>query len=226
MNNQKTTKSESDARALTEEIERATANEAEMMEAAETGAAGAAEMTEAAGERGVGQIGRRIQNARLGNVATGLPTEGEVGTRVDRLLNEQLGDFDDQSDDLEVVGGGWSEKAGEMGNDWVADNSELARDEQELTEADNFVGAESRRQTEERLRDDYVDYLTEIKKGTPWETRIMTANTERLTGETVTAVDNLIKSEAVHPAKLEHLKHKMTVALLKDAYGRNFGDRN
>lgn len=231
------TNSERDARALTEEIERATTDQASdgivgngTMSSAEVVGVGTA--TEAS-EKNFNSEEQRSQRARLGNVATGLPAEGEVGTRAGGLLNEQLGNFDDHSDDFEAVEGAWNERSGEVANDFAINDQELARDrrelaedEQELTEADNFVGAESRQQVEERLRDDYADYLTEIREGSPRDFRIMTANAERLTDETVATVNNLIKAEAVHPAKLARLKHKMTVALLKDAYGRNFGDRN
>ena len=78
----------------------------------------------------------------------------------------------------------------------------------------------------ERLGEDYRDYLTEIGKGSPRDFRIMTKNADRLTDEAVMTVDHLIKGKVTHPAALEQKRFELMTVLLKDAYGRNFGDRN
>ncbi len=223
MRNQKVG-SEQDARALTAEIDRATdevvdasKTEGQRAESSENEGAGL-ERTRRRGERILGhsRVGNdsEIVSSDAGRVLDTANDWGSAGSRVEGVLDTRA-----------VV----DREAVELRHDTeelVHETTELIDDEGELTEAQNFVGEETPLQVRERLAADREDYLTEIGKGSPRDFKIMTANAERLTDEAVTAVQHLIKEEAVHPANLAHIKHEMTVALLKDAYSRVFGDRN
>lgn len=223
MKNQKVTNSEREARALTEEIERATAG-VEAVAAAEGGQEGAG----AVKRENVMSKRSRADQARIGSRVAGLPMADttEVGVIEDQAMGAgaEIGVGDDRG--LESESEAERNVEGLEAAERQDDQRELAVDEAELTEAENFVGTETQLQVGERLRDDREDYLTELGKGSPRDFKIMTANTERLTNEAMMAVQHLIKEEAVHPARLAQVRHKMMVSLLKDAYSRVFGDRN
>lgn len=193
-----------DAQVLTEDMGQAT-NLVDVANVASMGGAAAWQKTMGAnGEAAGRQIGGTTQRGE---------GSSRLGARV--LTGQALGN---------LAVNGATETLGQQ--ELMASQAEIARDEAELTHAEEFVGDETATQMRERLADDREDLVTELGDGSPRDFRIMTKNTERLTNEAVTAVDHLIKEQAVHPAKLEQVRFKMMTALLKDAYSRNFGDRN
>lgn len=220
--------SEQDARALTAEIDRATEVAADRGADVVVGEMTTGERSESSEKTGADLERMRLRGERIlghsraddkasnyvARVLDEVPTRGVASNRSEGVLDAQLAAdraaVELRRNEIELANA----------------TTELIDDEEELVEAQNFVGEETPLQVRERLAADREDYLTEIGKGSPRDFKIMTANAERLTDEAVTAVQHLIKEEAVHPANLAHIKHEMTVALLKDAYSRVFGDRN
>lgn len=88
----------------------------------------------------------------------------------------------------------------------------------------SLVGTESKKEVSERLDDDAKDALTE--EGSGLDHDIMTASAERLTWSAVAGVDKTIKEKATKPRTLERERHLGMVALLRGAFGRDFGSRN
>lgn len=88
----------------------------------------------------------------------------------------------------------------------------------------SLVGMASKKEVQERLNDDLED--AKLETGSGWGHDIMTASTERLTWGAVAKVDKEIKEKAPKPGALERTRHLGMVALLKGAFGRDFGSRN
>lgn len=93
----------------------------------------------------------------------------------------------------------------------------------ELEAGANVVGAESKKEVRERLRDDRDDL--KMEEGAGWEHDLLTKGQERLTDEAVKQIDVAVNQKAVQPAELEKLRFLGMNAILA-TYGRKFGERN
>ncbi len=93
----------------------------------------------------------------------------------------------------------------------------------ELEAGANVVGAESKKEVRERLRDDRDDL--KMEEGAGWEHDLLTKGQERLTDGAVKSIDAAVKQREVRPAELEKLRFLGMNAILA-TYGRKFGERN
>lgn len=93
----------------------------------------------------------------------------------------------------------------------------------ELEAGANVVGAESKKEVRERLRDDRDDL--KMEEGAGWEHDLLTKGQERLTDAAVKQIDTAVNQKAVQPAELERLRFLGMNAILA-TYGRKFGERN
>lgn len=93
----------------------------------------------------------------------------------------------------------------------------------ELEAGANVVGAESKKEVRERLRDDRDDL--KMEEGAGWEHDLLTKGQERLTDEAVKKIDAAVNQKAMQPAELEKLRFLGMNAILA-TYGRKFGERN
>ena len=102
---------------------------------------------------------------------------------------------------------------------------EVARDERELTQAQEFVGEESKIQTRERLADDLEDARNEAGEGLGFENRIGAKNQEGVARMVAPEVDKLVNQKSFRVSDLERIyRHGVNTTL--GIFGRRIGDRN
>lgn len=87
----------------------------------------------------------------------------------------------------------------------------------------NVVGGESKKEIQERLKDDREDL--KVESGDGWEHNLLTKSQEGLTKEAVQQIDKIIKNNSYRPADLERERFLGMAAILR-TYGRKFGERN
>ena len=87
----------------------------------------------------------------------------------------------------------------------------------------NVVGGESKKEIQERFKDDHEDL--KVESGGGWAHDLLTKSQEGLTKEAVQQVDKIIKNNSYRPADLERERFLGMVAILR-TYGRKFGERN
>lgn len=101
----------------------------------------------------------------------------------------------------------------------------LARDEQELTEAEQFVGEETSRQVGERLADDREDLMTEMGQGLALENRVMARTQEGVAKAVAPKVEQMVGQASYRPADLMRLYRQGVNETLR-VFNRRIGDRN
>ena len=101
----------------------------------------------------------------------------------------------------------------------------LARDEQELTEAEQFVGEETSRQVGERLADDREDLMTEMGQGLALENRVMARTQEGVAKAVAPKVEQMVGQASYRPADLMRL-YRQGVNETLGVFNRRIGDRN
>lgn len=101
----------------------------------------------------------------------------------------------------------------------------LARDEQELTEAEQFVGEETSRQVGERLADDREDLMTEMGQGLALENRVMAKTQEGVAKAVAPKVEQMVGQAIYRPADLMRLYRQGVNETLR-VFNRRIGDRN
>ena len=102
---------------------------------------------------------------------------------------------------------------------------EVARDEQELTQAQEFVGEESRIQAKERLADDLEDARNEAGEGLGFENRIVAKNQEGVARMVGPEVEKMVSQKSFRVSDLERIyRHGVNTTL--GIFGRRIGDRN
>lgn len=112
-----------------------------------------------------------------------------------------------------------------FGREILSAVGEVARDERELTQAQEFVGEESRIQTEERLADDLEDARNEAGEGLGFENRIVAKNQEGVARMVAPEVDKLVNQKSFRVSDLERIyRHGVNTTL--GIFGRRIGDRN
>ena len=93
----------------------------------------------------------------------------------------------------------------------------------------NVIGGESKKQIEERAKDDLENARMETGVDLPAELQgqaeILSRNQESLTKGAVVAIDQLTRQREVKPAQLERQVWQMRMKML-DTMGRKFGERN
>lgn len=126
----------------------------------------------------------------------------------------------------QVIDGGRNETVKDGGvAEVLTPAGEVARDERELTEAQEFVGEESRIQTKERLADDLEDARNEAGEGLGFENRIVAKNQEGVARVVGPEVDKLVNQKSFRVSDLERIyRHGVNTTL--GIFGRRIGDRN
>ncbi len=133
------------------------------------------------------------------------------------------------------------ERAGSLGNRVLTYNPQLAQEQntrvQEMVETENglsetamerpnLVGEESKVQVAERAAEDAEDVANELGLNGRYVEGLMKRNGERITNQTVEAVDKLIAENEARPGRLDQLANKARTAFLKDVFNRILGSRN
>lgn len=80
---------------------------------------------------------------------------------------------------------------------------EIARDEDELVHAEDYVGEETAVQTRERLASEQENLLNEEDPDRDSEAKRMHQTQEKIAGQAMTQVDELMKNKVVSPADIE-----------------------
>ncbi len=112
-----------------------------------------------------------------------------------------------------------------FGREILSAVGEVARDERELTQAQEFVGEESRIQTEERLADDLEDARNEAGEGLGFENRIVAKNQEGVARMVGPEVEKMVSQKSFRVSDLERIyRHGVNTTL--GIFGRRIGDRN
>lgn len=112
-----------------------------------------------------------------------------------------------------------------FGKEILSAVGEVARDERELTQAQEFVGEESKIQTRERLADDLEDARNEAGEGLGFENRIVAKNQEGVARMVAPEVDKLVNQKSFRVSDLERIyRHGVNATL--GIFGRRIGDRN
>lgn len=112
-----------------------------------------------------------------------------------------------------------------FGREILSAVGEVARDEQELTEAQEFVGEESKIQTQERLADDLEDARNEAGEGLGFENRIVAKNQESVARMVGPEVEKMVSQKSFRVSDLERIyRHGVNTTL--GIFGRRIGDRN
>lgn len=189
--------------------------EAERLSEQNSGEAG---LAMAAGAEGQG-FGAQTQgmSAELGvrAVQAGQAREAEVLPGVAREQVQQLG--------WQVLEGGRrSDSVAEVGNvgqmagnvvDFVA-TREIVRDQEELTQPEEFVGDETELQIRERLEEQQENSLNEINPTRDFEATIMARGQEKIAQVAMGEVEGLLKKKEVHPAEIVEIWRKRGDAVL------------
>ena len=189
-----------DARAWTAEIEAATNAE---VAAREQGREAGGDQETARGEAVLGVEVARSEGKDLGRkiIASG---ELRSGRRAERLKDGRRAE--------RLEGGRGAERV-------------LARDEQELTKAEQFVGEETSRQVGERLADDREDLMTEMGQGLALENRVMARTQEGVAKAVAPKVEQMVGQASYRPADLMRLYRQGVNETLR-VFNRRIGDRN
>lgn len=110
-------------------------------------------------------------------------------------------------------------------NEALEPQAEVARDELELTQAEDFVGEESRLQIKEREKDDLEDAQNEAGEGLGFENRIVAKNQESVARAVAPEVDKMINQKSFRVSDLMDLYRKAVNRML-GVFNRKIGDRN
>lgn len=112
-----------------------------------------------------------------------------------------------------------------IGREILSAAGEVARDERELTQAQEFVGDESELQVKEREKDDQEDAQNEAGMGLAFENRIVAKNQEAVARMVTPEVDKMVNQKSFRPSDLERLyRHGVNTTL--GVFNRRIGDRN
>lgn len=112
-----------------------------------------------------------------------------------------------------------------FGKEILSAVGEVARDERELTQAQEFVGEESKIQTRERLADDLEDARNEAGEGLGFENRIVAKNQEGVARMVGPEVEKMVSQKSFRVSDLERIyRHGVNTTL--GIFGRRIGDRN
>ncbi len=103
--------------------------------------------------------------------------------------------------------------------------AELERDLQEEQKPEEFVGVETNRQVEERLQEDLEDAQNEAGAGLSFENRVAAANQEEVARAFVPEVDAILKKGNFVVDELVRAQREGSRAMLR-TFGRALGDRN
>lgn len=141
---------------------------------------------------------------------------GQAGAEVARAEGQGLG--------RKVIASGATER-GRKGKGEREAGWELKRDEQELTEAEDFVGEESSQQVGERLADDREDLMTEMGQGLALENRVMAKTQEGVAKVVAPKVEQMVGQASYRPADLMRLYRQGVNETLR-VFNRRIGDRN
>lgn len=198
-----------DAEKLTTEIDRAA--ELVAAEQAMGAASGAADLAERSMQSAIG--GRTLDVA--GEAERGEALNAAEAVALSGARGEGFGRQEDTGREREALASDARIK------ELVAAENGYARSE--LEAGANVVGAESKKEVRERLRDDRDDL--KMEEGVGWEHDLLTKGQERLTNEAMKQIDAAVKQGAMQPAKLEKLRFLGMNAILA-TYGRKFGERN
>ncbi len=175
------------------------------------------------------ELGQRNQNAREMteeiDQATSIEVAQERPQQVNSLDRTQAGSFGNRvltyNPDLEVS------------NKDVLENERV----REMAEAENgyarqamenvsTIGAETKVQAREWLKEDREDVANEQGLNGPYVKNLMDRNNKRITNETVAAVDDIISKNEYHPGQLDELMNRTRTKFLKDVFNRILGSRN
>lgn len=176
------------------------------------------------------ELGQRGQNAREMTEEIDRAASIEAATQNRQrqphaLDREQAGDFGNRiltyNPDLEA------------GNKGVLENKRV----REMAEAENgfarqamenvgTVGAETKVQAQEWLKEDREDVANEQGLNGPYVKNLMDRNNKRITNEAVAAVDDIISKNEYHPGQLDELMNRTRTKFLKDVFNRILGSRN
>lgn len=96
----------------------------------------------------------------------------------------------------------------------------------EALEQPNMIGVESKVQVAEREAEDAEDVANELGLNGRYVEGLMKRNGERITDQTVAAVDKMIAENEAHPGRLDQLANKARTTFLKDVFNRILGSRN
>lgn len=102
---------------------------------------------------------------------------------------------------------------------------ELARDQEELVDAERFVGDESQLEIADHLREDEEDLLNEIGQGSPYVGKIMGQNQTEIANDVMAKVSEITKPKEFHPAEVANVRRMGMHAILR-TYERTLGERN
>lgn len=112
-----------------------------------------------------------------------------------------------------------------FGREILSAVGEVARDERELTQAQEFVGEESKIQTRERLADDLEDARNEAGEGLGFENRIVAKNQEGVARMVGPEVEKMVSQKSFRVSDLERI-YRYGVNTTLGIFGRRIGDRN
>ena len=112
-----------------------------------------------------------------------------------------------------------------FGKEILSAVGEVARDERELTQAQEFVGEESKIQTRERLADDLEDARNEAGEGLGFENRIVAKNQEGVARMVGPEVEKMVSQKSFRVSDLERI-YRYGVNTTLGIFGRRIGDRN
>jgi len=164
-----------------------------------------------------GSQGREKMRAR------DLTAEIDRVTEVGRRMNEAQRQPEAMRQDAERPGR--MEQPLGFGKEILSAAGEVARDERELTQAQEFVGDESETQVRERLADDLEDARNEAGEGLGFENRIVARNQEGVARAIAPEVDRMVNQGSFRPSDLYELYRRGVNATL-EIFGRRIGDRN
>ena len=156
------------------------------------------------------------ERAEAGNGEEAVRGQAEAGAEVARAEGQGLG--------RKVIASGAAER-GQKGKGEREAGRELKRDEQELTEAEDFVGEESSQQVGERLADDREDLMTEMGQGLALENRVMAKTQEGVAKVVAPKVEQMVGRANYRPADLMRLYRQGVNETLR-VFNRRIGDRN
>lgn len=126
----------------------------------------------------------------------------------------------------QVMGGDQRERSiGDLKGERLTPAGEVGRDERELTQAEEFVGTESRLQITERIGEDEEDARNEAGEGLGFENRIVAKNQEGVARTVTLGVDKVVAQKSFRPSDLEKLYREGVNSILK-VFNRKIGDRN
>lgn len=162
------------------------------------------------------EVAAREQGREASDDQEAARDEAELGAEVARAEGQGLG--------RKVIASGAAER-GRKGKGEREAGRELKRDEQELTEAEDFVGEESSQQVGERLADDREDLMTEMGQGLALENRVMAKTQEGVAKVVAPKVEQMVGRASYRPADLMRLYRQGVNETLR-VFNRRIGDRN